>query len=333
MSSNDIERARRQELAAEAAIGGLGRDEWLELRRQVGMPPVAAEQEAMERAAAAIELARQPRLEPMPRHLLGSITAAAERHFAPRRATPAAVPRRREVRPRGVAYRRWVAAAASLVAVIGLALLERRDVAREPDAARSVDPARARPAGFPDGDAPTGPDDAAAPSGRFGDAAESRLLAAPVAPEDDGQAGGPGAGDDESSAMPDAAAARGQLAAQRFVLRRNWAPAGDPVGREVQGDVVWDARTQTGYMRFTGLRRNDPATEQYQLWIFDGRRDERYPVDGGVFDVRGDGAELVVPIRARLPVGTPLAFAVTIERPGGVVVSDRSRVVVIARVG
>jgi hypothetical protein len=117
------------------------------------------------------------------------------------------------------------------------------------------------------------------------------------------------------------------------VLQRNWAPAGDPAGREVTGDVVWDARTQTGYMRFVGLRRNDPSNEQYQLWIFDGRRDERYPVDGGVFDVGGEGDEVIVPIRANLPVGSPLAFAVTIERPGGVVVSDRNRVVVIARVG
>jgi hypothetical protein len=128
-------------------------------------------------------------------------------------------------------------------------------------------------------------------------------------------------------------AQRQALVTQRFVLQRNWAPAGDPAGREVEGDVVWDARTQTGYMRFVGLRRNDPSNEQYQLWIFDGRRDERYPVDGGVFDVRGDGDEVIVPIRAGLPVGSPLAFAVTIERPGGVVVSDRSRVVVIARVG
>jgi anti-sigma-K factor RskA len=83
-------------------------------------------------------------------------------------------------------------------------------------------------------------------------------------------------------------------------------------------------------MRFVGLRRNDAAREQYQLWIFDGRRDQRYPVDGGVFDADGRD-EIVVPIRARLPVGTPLAFAVTLERAGGVVVSDRERVVVIAR--
>ncbi len=147
------------------------------------------------------------------------------------------------------------------------------------------------------------------------------------------QGGGAASVDGGEDEDPDPAGQRRALAAQRFVLQRNWAPAGDPVGREVRGDVVWDARTQTGYMRFVGLRRNDPATAQYQLWIFDGSRDERYPVDGGVFDVRGDGDEVIVPIHARLPVGTPLAFAVTVERPGGVVVSDRSRVVVIARVG
>ena len=94
MSSNDIERARRQELAVENAVGGLDREEWLELRRQVAAAPGAAEEEDLERAAAAIELARQPRLEPMPRHLLAAIAADADRHFAPRRAPATAAGRR-----------------------------------------------------------------------------------------------------------------------------------------------------------------------------------------------------------------------------------------------
>ena len=85
-------------------------------------------------------------------------------------------------------------------------------------------------------------------------------------------------------------------------------------------------------MRFTGLRRNNPNVEQYQLWIFDARRDERYPVDGGVFDITHDGAE-VVAIKATLKVNVPLMFAITIERPGGVVVSDRSRIAALANSG
>ena len=96
--------------------------------------------------------------------------------------------------------------------------------------------------------------------------------------------------------------------------------------------MVWDANRQEGYLRFTGLRRNDPALEQYQLWIFDGRRDARYPIDGGVFDSGNQEQEVVIPIRAALPVGSPQLFAVTLEKPGGVVVSDRRRVVVVARI-
>jgi hypothetical protein len=50
-------------------------------------------------------------------------------------------------------------------------------------------------------------------------------------------------------------------------------------------------------------------------------------VNGGVFNVPADSSEVLVPIRAALPVHLAKAFAVTIEKPGGVVVSDRDRVV------
>ena len=91
----------------------------------------------------------------------------------------------------------------------------------------------------------------------------------------------------------------------------------------MSGDVVWNPVTQQGFLRFVGLRPNDPQMHQYQLWIFDAARDQRYPVDGGVFDVPANQGEVVVPIRAALPVGSAKAFAVTIEKPGGVVVSGR----------
>lgn len=51
-------------------------------------------------------------------------------------------------------------------------------------------------------------------------------------------------------------------------------------------DVVWSTRAQRGVMRLIGLKSNDARRWQYQLWIFDKTRDQRYPVDGGVFDVR-----------------------------------------------
>ena len=85
--------------------------------------------------------------------------------------------------------------------------------------------------------------------------------------------------------------------------------------------------------RFVGLKPNDPAQHQYQLWIFDGDRDQRYPVDGGVFNVPANADQVVVPIRAQLTVHEAKAFAVTIEQPGGVVVSGREHVVAIGKAG
>lgn len=84
-------------------------------------------------------------------------------------------------------------------------------------------------------------------------------------------------------------------------------------------------------MRFKGLVANDPQVFQYQLWIFDAQRDERHPVDGGVFDVPPGADEVIVPIHAKLPVGQPVLFAITVEKPGGVVVSDRERIALVAK--
>lgn len=115
-------------------------------------------------------------------------------------------------------------------------------------------------------------------------------------------------------------------------------PAGaDPVAQGVTGDVIWNNQTQRGFLRFKGLAQNDPRKEQYQLWIFDGGRSDPEPIDGGVFDitqaerdpVTGD---LLVPITAKLPVRQPAAFAVTVEKPGGVVVTKKERLVVLAPV-
>ncbi len=78
-------------------------------------------------------------------------------------------------------------------------------------------------------------------------------------------------------------------------------------------------------MRLRGLPVNDAAKLQYQLWIFDGGRSHKQPVDGGVFDV-GQG-ETLVPIRARLDVRQPKLFAITVEAPGGVVVSEQEHIV------
>jgi hypothetical protein len=122
------------------------------------------------------------------------------------------------------------------------------------------------------------------------------------------------------------------LASGDSLFRKEWTATEDAAASGLAGDVVWDPDTQTGYMRFTGLAPNDVAQQQYQLWIFDGTRDDRYPVDGGVFDIPAGATEVIVPIRARLPVRDAALFAVTVEPPGGVVVSSRERIVALAQV-
>ena len=98
------------------------------------------------------------------------------------------------------------------------------------------------------------------------------------------------------------------------------------------GDVVWSPARQQGTMRFRGLAANDPTVAQYQLWIFDAERDEAYPVDGGVFDVTSAAGDVFVRIDPRLRVSRATAFAITVEQPGGVVVSSRKRLPLLAAV-
>ena len=101
-------------------------------------------------------------------------------------------------------------------------------------------------------------------------------------------------------------------------------------GLAIAGDVVWSDQADQGYMLFEGLPPNDPTKEQYQLWIFDKERSAERPVDGGVFDITRSG-QVVVPIDAKLPVGEAFLFGVTVERPGGVVVSEREHLVLLAQ--
>lgn len=111
-------------------------------------------------------------------------------------------------------------------------------------------------------------------------------------------------------------------------------PGGEREGYD-WGEVVWSDAEQRGFMVFHGLAANDPSAEQYQLWMFDEQRTDDYPVDGGVFDIQGEPGEpvanAIVPILAKLPVTKAKMFAVTVEKPGGVVVSDRSRLPLLAQ--
>ena len=151
------------------------------------------------------------------------------------------------------------------------------------------------------------------------------------------RAAGGGHENRKAGASAQAADSRRKLSATLLAssesLKVTLAPTKDSAAAGVTADVVWDPATQTGYLHLVGLAVNDPAVRQYQIWIFDGGRDKRYPVDGGVFDVPADSGEVVIPIHATLPVLKLAAFAVTVEKPGGAVVSGREHVVALGTAG
>lgn len=122
---------------------------------------------------------------------------------------------------------------------------------------------------------------------------------------------------------------RNQLLTENKVIKADWSSVQADI--EVSGDVVWSDAKQKGYMRFQGLPLNDKQKETYQLWIFDETQDEKTPIDGGVFDIGKEG-EVIVPINAKLNVQNPKLFAVTVEKPGGVVVSKQEKIITLGKV-
>jgi len=131
---------------------------------------------------------------------------------------------------------------------------------------------------------------------------------------------------------PDLAEARDRLLAEApDAVRADWQGLDHPLAQGVSGYVVWSDAEQRGFMTFDGIPDNDPSENQYQLWVFDAKRSEEHPVDGGVFDAPADKDEVVIPIRTKLPVDDARLFAVTLEPPGGVVVSDRDPLLWIAK--
>lgn len=121
----------------------------------------------------------------------------------------------------------------------------------------------------------------------------------------------------------DPARARETLVAAADTIVVEWMQGTDTsAGAQVSGDVVWNSARQAGFMRFVDLQPNVASERQYQLWIIDGDRPSEPPVDGGVFNVTSEG-EVVVPIDPKLSIGRASVFAVTVEKPGGVVVSEK----------
>lgn len=121
------------------------------------------------------------------------------------------------------------------------------------------------------------------------------------------------------------------LKAATDTIKATWAVGNVKELTQVVGDVVWSDQKQAGYMRLKGLPVNDATKEQYQLWIFDKNQDKATPIDGGVFNVSAEG-EVVIPINAKIAAAAPELFAITVERPGGVVVSKRGKIAALAKV-
>ena len=115
------------------------------------------------------------------------------------------------------------------------------------------------------------------------------------------------------------------------LIKANWTVGNVKELKDISGDVVWSDSKQQGYMRFKGLPVNDKSKETYQLWIFDKTQDKATPIDGGTFDVAANG-EVVIPIDAKLKALEPGMFAITVEKPGGVVVSKREKIAALATV-
>lgn len=121
------------------------------------------------------------------------------------------------------------------------------------------------------------------------------------------------------------------LASQASLVKASFGAGNVKDLKDVGGDVVWSDEKQAGYMRLRGLPVNDKSKETYQLWIFDKTQDKATPIDGGTFDVDKEG-EVVIPIDAKLRALGPELFAITIEKPGGVVVSKREKIAALAKV-
>lgn len=135
----------------------------------------------------------------------------------------------------------------------------------------------------------------------------------------------------QTSTTTDPAAARDAfIASADQLMRVPLSGTDDPAASNASGELVWDPETQRGFVTVRNLAKNQPTEAQYQLWIFDSQRDT-HPVDAGVFNV-DDADQTVIDFTAKLPVGKPKLFAITVEQPGGVVVSDQGRIAMVGQV-
>ena len=104
------------------------------------------------------------------------------------------------------------------------------------------------------------------------------------------------------------------------LIQYPWHSRTDDLG-PINGDIIWSDQGQKGFIQIAGLPMNDPNKNQYQIWIIDPLKYGQ-PVDGGIFDVIRTDKAIIIPINPKLPISKAVGFAITLEQPGGVVVSS-----------
>ena len=120
------------------------------------------------------------------------------------------------------------------------------------------------------------------------------------------------------------------LASGGDVLHIQFKGGGNAVAMRADGDIVWSSAKQSGYLRLHGLAGNDPSRSQYQLWIVDAGLGTNVFINGGVFDVKKETGELILPIIVENFIREPVLFAISVERPGGGVNPTGDRVPLVA---
>ncbi len=91
------------------------------------------------------------------------------------------------------------------------------------------------------------------------------------------------------------------------------------------GVAVFDPESDEGVIEVINLPPIDGETQDYQLWVVDPQYPN--PVDGGVIEIDDEG-HTRVRFQARQPVSEVAAFAVSLERKGGVPVAEGPMILV-----
>lgn len=103
-----------------------------------------------------------------------------------------------------------------------------------------------------------------------------------------------------------------QRAAPDDLIQGRWLHTINPLTSKVQGDIIWSATEQRGYMRFTGL----PVARHghYELWLYDYTQANLSPVLGKRFEIKQSRQETIIPFSPDTEVRKPYKFVVILAR-------------------